>query len=838
MIPTAFVVISFSRSAMNKLFSTGATFKDLLKESETSDDVFLFNNAGNANFVKLEHTNGKGAVMKIEVIDPEQTFEQRLVSNNITDLASAYASDIKQNESPIVDVNDSTDYKQQIKQNKEFFEEYTKALKTKNKKFQLYVAYGVGENLGAWSGPHIVEIGGIDISVKGSRKFMLDLTVVGGRFNSEQRKRVSRADIDLNLEGLQTKISAKSSPFSFLDIAEEAFKNKKRTKKLHEPYYGGSTYKDNIEYYREEYLKNFNEDVKNYKAPGGNPQKGYYAFKQTFKLQKDLDIHMVITECMRKYIQISTGNPNVIVLLPDLNVLLRDYISSKITQSNTDETLVSYPAAPFIVNVANTYAQMQKRAAKLLDQYSQTISIFSGLGMRLKAQFKDGRQSINPNIQTEREKNYENVEDRAIAFFNKRTFYASIDSGWKKSFAKVSTQTVIDTVLNKILAATKGVPYGTWNNVTYFETDSKFLELWAAEKGNPVFNSIEKRFDPDKPAIIYGHSGLIQNLLYAEDPEEIQYQGPIHPVERFALGPGYQKRARAITDARLDASISGPFGETTFVPDEFMYMDDNQAASEVLKKLVKKKRLSVFRYNVQNPNVLDLKLQFSPIYFSELKGTFMKQVDKRSVAAVEGVIDSKYSLFDLPTPEATIAYIRTRQNTLGDTEEAREKILEELKTKDLTQAFVGDSAEENAKLAYAMYDRLLNRDDQPLIRLDQELPGDPVTVVANMSQRLAKAAIALSINTLPAFHESAMNLARRPVLLLASDRPIKQTSPPDQSILDTFFSGLYHIVGFKHSISAGKASSEFSLQRMIIPTKKTTEPKKDNLELDQEATLE
>jgi hypothetical protein len=832
MIPTAFVVVSFSRSAMNKLFSTGATFKDLLKESETNDDVFLFNNAGNANFVKLEHTNGKGAVMKIEVIDPEQTFEQRLVSNNITDLASAYASDIKQSESPVIDVNDSTDYKEQVQQNKQFFEEYTEALKQKNKKFQLYVAYGVGENLGAWSGPHIVEIGGVDISVKGSRRFMLDLTVVGGRFNSEQRKRVSRADIDLNLEGLQTKITAKSSPFNFLDIAEESFKNKKRTKKLHEPYYGGSTYKDNIEYYRKDYLKNFDDDVKNYKGPGGNPSDGYYAFKQTYDLQEELDIHMVVTECMRKYIQISTGNPNVIVLLPDLNVLLRDYMKSKITQTLTDETLVGPSMSPISDNSFNSYVQMQKSASNLLDQYDRSLSIFSGLGMRVKAQFKDGRKSNNPNVMTEREKNYETVEDRAIAFFNKRTFYASIDSGWKSSFAKAATQTVLNKVIDKILAAIKGVDYGDWNNVTYFETDSKFLELWSREKGNPVFNSIEKKFDPDKPAIIFGHSGLIQNLLYAEDPEEIQYQGPIHPVERFALGPGYQKRARAITDARLDASISGPFGETTFVPDEFMYMDENQAASEVLKKLVKKKRLSVFRYNVQNSNVLDLKLQFSPIYFSELRGTFMKQVDKRSVAAVEGVIDSKYSLFDLPTPEATIAYIRSRQNTLGDSEESRKKILQELQSKDLTQAFVGDTAEENAKLAYAMYDRLLNRDDQPLIKLDQELPGDPVKVVGNMAQRLAKAAITLSINTLPAFHESAMNLVRRPVLLLASDRPIKQTSPPDQSILDTFFSGLYYITGFKHSISAGKASSEFSLQRVVTPTKKPEETSGDSLELE------
>jgi hypothetical protein len=96
---------------------------------------------------------------------------------------------------------------------------------------------------------------------------------------------------------------------------------------------------------------------------------------------------------------------------------------------------------------------------------------------------------------------------------------------------------------------------------------------------------------------------------------------------------------------------------------------------------------------------------------------------------------------------------------------------------------------------------------------------------------LYRQALQLSINTLPSFHLCGFNPLKRPILLIASDRPIKQTSPPDQSILDTFFSGLYLIRGYKHTIASGKASSEFHLQRMITPSKSKEEPAQDDYEL-------
>jgi hypothetical protein len=830
MIPTAFVIVSFSRSAMTKLFSTGATFKDLLKEAETNDDVFLFNNAGNANFINLEHVGGKNPSLKLEVIDPQQEFEKRLITKNVTDLAGGYSSNINKTEKSPISFSDVEEYKEAVKENKQFFKEYTQELIKKEGKFQLYVAYGVGENLASWAGPHITDISNIDIDLKGSRKFTLNLTVNGSRINYEDRASLTRSDIDLSLEGLKSKIIAHSSPLDYFSFADSTINGTPRNRKIYEPYLGTGTYKANIEDFQKKFFAKQSEQISAALLQGG-PAAAAQAYL-VMDLLKEIDIHLIITECIKRYIQTATGNSNVIVLLPDLNVLLKKFIQTKIIQSANDTNLVGPDAeAKGVKNPINALIQLTKSTSNLLEIYDQTRSIFSSLGMRVKAKFKDNRASVNPNLETERERNYDSVESRAIAFFKKRNFYVSIDSKFKKSFKSVDSQAVITEIMEKIQQATKSEAYGSWKNVTYFETDGKFLELWGREKSNPVFSTDHHSFDPDKPAIIYGDAQMIKELLYAEYIGKVEYSGPIHPIHQFSLGPGYRKRAKAITDARLDASIAGPFGETTFVPDEFAYLDDNLAASKALRKLVKENRISVFRYNVQNPNVIDMKLTFSPIYFSLLKGMFIKEVEKRAVASVEGVVDSKYSLFDLPTPDAVIAYIRQRHNSLGDSEEAKKQILEELSSKDISSSFGSDSAEESAKLAYAKYQELLELPEQPMVLVDQQLPGNPVSIVADMSEQLYRKAITLTIQTLPAFYHSGIVTMRTPILLLASDRPIKQTSPPDQSLLDTFYSGLYLINGFKHSISSGKASSEFHLQRMAIEARSKDKAKEDEMEL-------
>ena len=75
-VPTANVIIGFDREVMDRLFTAGATYTSLIqgltKEGEL-DNVLLFDNESNPNFISFEHTLGIGGKMEMKVvfIDPK-----------------------------------------------------------------------------------------------------------------------------------------------------------------------------------------------------------------------------------------------------------------------------------------------------------------------------------------------------------------------------------------------------------------------------------------------------------------------------------------------------------------------------------------------------------------------------------------------------------------------------------------------------------------------------------------------------------------------------------------------------------------------------------------------
>jgi hypothetical protein len=69
----------------------------------------------------------------------------------------------------------------------------------------------------------------------------------------------------------------------------------------------------------------------------------------------------------------------------------------------------------------------------------------------------------------------------------------------------------------------------------------------------------------------------------------------------------------------------------------------------------------------------------------------------------------------------------------------------------------------------------------------------------------------MSITTLPTFHISKVASISSPCIVFAQDQPIKQSTRGERKLLNKFFSGLYKIMGFKHTITTGAATSEFKL---------------------------
>ena len=102
-VPTANIVVGFSREAMDRLFSVGATSKNLISAIQAEDDVLLFGSQSNPNFISFEHKFGLGAggtIMSLTFIDPKGEFEERYLTTSLLDNIASYAFPSEEDSKP------------------------------------------------------------------------------------------------------------------------------------------------------------------------------------------------------------------------------------------------------------------------------------------------------------------------------------------------------------------------------------------------------------------------------------------------------------------------------------------------------------------------------------------------------------------------------------------------------------------------------------------------------------------------------------------------------------------------------------------------------------------
>ena len=86
-VPTANIIVTYSRESMDSLFAEGATYTSLMQTltANGSDDTLMFNAESNPNFISFEHSFGfgPGTRMNLKFIDPKGTFEKRFISSSL-----------------------------------------------------------------------------------------------------------------------------------------------------------------------------------------------------------------------------------------------------------------------------------------------------------------------------------------------------------------------------------------------------------------------------------------------------------------------------------------------------------------------------------------------------------------------------------------------------------------------------------------------------------------------------------------------------------------------------------------------------------------------------------
>jgi hypothetical protein len=942
-VPTANVIIAFNRQTMDRLFSEGATYTSLIQGITESgeDDALLFNAESNPNFISFEHSMnyGSGLKMKLEFIDPKGVFEERYLSTNLVDNITGY--DYKKTQ-PSTDVF-SDKINKGMKKSQEgyddaYFTEFSEQIEKKYSTREIYVAYGSGDNLALWSGPHRTVLNSADIQVKGARKISITLVPTPQSLVLSQRRGAFNEQVNLNLKGMTARWKGNSKKIKFDNLLN-------------------NTNGSQVAYDPLDHLPSLDSSIQDIVDKERTKTEITFKNKGLDSLASNLgefDIHSLVVDTLRSYITKATGNQNVVLLLPDINLICRkiiDEVSSNSRVSwwgakpprneglniaaadpgNQDSTALDpeevlslseqiSPDSPLQLllpppseeeNFNNALSKVYEAQTSNAPRPQPAVGNFAydsiyntnflGQSQNL---FKVGeKEYFIKNLLSKFGLLLKSVVKEAIeSSSNKNAFpQENVNSFLTYSQGKTATQRFEDkyvdrdfySVLEK--ASNSGIPdhmkvvkdvidsinknaMGEYNiKLDYItETDTKILDFWSQNEDIncsmfPLFGGYNK-LDTTKETIIVGDIALIKEYLYAKinledvdsdiqkikdnaskeslvipqvspgvdglpptqidntiptyDPQVIATADisilkriPLHPIDKALLvNSDYNKKMKKIVFPNFfedPQNLVGSFGDITDLPDEFGFDEFSQTE----KDYIKKQPVSIFRFNTENPNVLDLDFKFGGVYFGALNFGYKKMVKNISSACATGILPIGTGSFPIRTRGDAVAFLRTNNYSLGQGPEERQEVIDSLANRispELAESLRSSPEEGSDALAALLRSKEGNDDFKGFIEIDQLLPGNPMAAMNTLVDDMYRQALNLTITTLPAFHLSRTVDLSMECILFAQDADILQTQDPPRTSMNSFFSGIYKIIGYKHKISSKGVNSEFKLTKNTI----------------------
>jgi len=903
--PTSNVIVSFQREPMDKLFASdgkGTNLADVLTGNK-SEDFMVFNHEGNPNFISFSYQFGFGGgdhTAKLELIDPNNEFERRYLNQSVVDLIAggggAHSTKDKMLNEPTRNSPEDSVLRDA------FHKRYNAAAQART----LWVSFGSGNNLDTWAGPYQMYIQSINVDVRQSRKLTITMVPTPMGLLPGDRKGAYNEFVNLSLRGLTKRYHGKSLPLNF-NIPKDKLTPSTGWSEI----YGGYQSKfEDLGVVRKAFAK------ESKKAFDQQSETYFSAAEQIFGTQglARIDFHSIIVDCIRNYLGKVTQNPNIIVLLPNLNTLMWSVVQQVAYQlrQEPDPNGAGPAMGSFAYDIKSLYN------LRIDDWNYKTLAFDLIRGVLEKVGLKlivTDKEAANPNkaIESLPAAYEQSINSRYLPGANNFSTEESLENffgeryEWTASLVSTGTGTVHDhkEVLWKFLDKLQSVMVSNYSmeRVCFSENSEKVLNQWYIRRDNPTFGGYRYEWQEGKEAIIFGDMGLISNYLYGkrlqedeeklnkieagftktigeynEAIEKLQPEGdenkeeilkiqkqrdnfvyqtqrllPLHPADRVSLNTAYQKQIRKAL-FKKDADMSTPFGDVYDVPDEFSYSD--LALNEKAKKQIIRDKFPVFRYNTQNPNVLDLTSNIGETYWSTLVQSYSKKVDRQATAITEGMIGSGFGYFSIRSIQAAKGFLQLKNYSQAN-EDKQSEIVQELK-KNLDQAAVDEYADWYAALEeaaaqetasgsfsqdanYALLDvphpdegegidgvvfaaqgMIEAQQSNPFkgeIMVDQELPGNPTDIMIGLIADAHRKAYQVKLKTLPLFHLSERgNTIMNACILFAQDAQVLKGTKQNAGYLNALFTGVYLILGYKHTISAnGEASSEFALVPGLPP---------------------
>ena len=336
------------------------------------------------------------------------------------------------------------------------------------------------------------------------------------------------------------------------------------------------------------------------------------------------------------------------------------------------------------------------------------------------------------------------------------------------------------------------------------ETDLRILKLW--KKYGLII-------DPNKPTLILGSQKLIKEILYLDNVQEFEdvntRSNGISKIFKPYYEGGYRREYFELF--RKTASNSS-FGEDVSVKDEL-------ALNEELRSFTSKAGIPIFRYNMRNPNVLGLEVDYLGSYFDVYNAGIMKKTIEPALnSSRQDIIRQASQVVDPATLEIIELLLRETTDLPENKLSTTDIIIRELVNEN-TSLFLGDlpGAVEQAGLSdtltvgqLAIYIKLLLEDTYG--RYDNQgitIETDEQSIASKqkaLMDEIGRMSLRVRLRTLPFF-----NLKLYPVkkcLLygitnsVIGAKNVKQLAP---------FSRAYTIMGYRHFLSGDEMFSEFEL---------------------------
>ena len=585
-----------------------------------------------------------------------------------------------------------------------------------------------------------------------------------------------------------------------------------------------------------------------YDALNSNDEVSIPYFKSLF----GYSIHEVITDVLSSYIRNASHRENVLVLVPDLDKVLKDKYDTALTRSDWRTRL----KLKYDPKFSDGYKEMAQYLGAM-------TGFFEDLGMqvtetRMGVQFA-GLLALQ-NLEKEA-----NSPDEVKEYLETNEYHVNLTSNIGQDNHLDALETVTKAIHKASMSSfkTEDTPKEGFEFKEYVIND--FIILKALSRKGLIPTASE-------PLYVYGTERMVTDFLFGQ----IAFR-----TESGAISSSTQLPGKTVDESTLTDYMKGELAnrvspldiakglDATYIKTMAHYQDPSLAFSpfgfdsirtnaidvEVDDRIKNKFTTPIFSIGTQNANVINLKLDYNKQYLAALSSikyepdTRDQKLDriiddtqisgkindlfgaftKLDIGQLESQTDPGWSAFKkLVDPYRDNGWWGWDDIEDEDTADALLEVFEELNSdfaetlKDALSSGGGDDE--------GYYDLML----ESLLGMSSEHPVQQVTTpvgsdgsvtvahTANLFAKLKKMAIIGTVKTLPLFQLSSMKRTiNKPCFVYALEPRFQGVKRDPNAFKDNgtikglapFYTGQYVITGFKHTISGNSAHSEFKINK-------------------------